>query len=362
MRTLITPSRLIGGLLLVTTLGSAAADAPAQELLYSTEAIHVLAGSGHSWGFAALDPTRPYLFLARRENGLSVFDIERQVLVKQLDETQGANAVAFAPELNRAYVANMDGTLGILRLDDMTLLKRLPVDAGNLNNLLYDSERKRVLITSGRRAESSTLYLFDPAQERIVASHELPVRKLDAPLLLRSGELVLPLRDEDQVALLSGEALQHHRTWRFAACSKPSAVAADERHQRLFVACRGETPTLLVVDLATGNVLTTLPVDRAVNVMAFDEDLGRLLIPSGPDASLTVVERGTDGRYRARGSVGTRPWAHNMVYDAARGRVHLFTMDFTQPAPDEANAKPDPIFHADTFSILTLASPETPNR
>jgi hypothetical protein len=29
-------------------------------------------------------------------------------------------------------------------------------------------------------------------------------------------------------------------------------------------------------------------------------------------------------------------------------------MDFTQPAPSAETPKPDPLFHADTFNVLTL--------
>ncbi|EPN66323.1 hypothetical protein A245_06479, partial [Pseudomonas syringae pv. actinidiae ICMP 19096] len=47
-------------------------------LLYTTRAATVLPGAGYSWGFAALQPEQPRLYIARRENGLSVFDVERQ--------------------------------------------------------------------------------------------------------------------------------------------------------------------------------------------------------------------------------------------------------------------------------------------
>ena len=92
-----------------------------EPLLYTASATKALPGDGHSWGFAALEPVRPYLFIARRENGLSVFDIDQQRLLKTLDNSGGANAVAFVPQLNRAYIANMDGSLGVVALDRMAV-------------------------------------------------------------------------------------------------------------------------------------------------------------------------------------------------------------------------------------------------
>ncbi|EPM44303.1 YncE family protein [Pseudomonas syringae] len=325
-------------------------------LLYTTRAATVLPGAGYSWGFAALQPEQPRLYIARRENGLSVFDVERQVLIKTLDNSTGANAVAFAPEHNRAYVANMDGTLGIVALDRMTVQSRLKLDSGNLNNVVYDAGHQRVIVTSGRRGDHSTLYFIDAGTDTLVGSRQVPAQKLDAPIVLDNGTLIVPMRDENQVAVLSGERLEKHQYWTFEGCNKPSALAVDEQRQRLFVACRGASPQLIIADLMTGKRLAALPVTRAVNSMAYDRQHDRLLIPSGADASLTVIERDADGQYWTKGSVSTRLWAHNMTFDSARSRVYVLSADFTQPEPTKERPKPDPVFHPDTFTVMTLES------
>ncbi|WP_256679722.1 YncE family protein [Pseudomonas sp. PB120] len=324
--------------------------------MYTASATRSLPGDGHSWGFAALDPKRPYLFIARRENGLSVFDIDQQRLLKTLDDSVGANAVAFVPQRNRAYVANMDGSLSIVALDRMEVLQRLKLDAGNLNNLLYDESRDRLIVTSGRRGDHSTLYLIDPKTDRLTNTIDLPAQKLDGPVILENGTFIVPMRDEDQVAAMSGAKLEHRQFWRFKNCSKPGAVAVDESHQRLFVACRGGDPVLVVADLKTGEAITTMPIGRAVNALAYDHSREQLLVPSGADANLSVIQRDSQGRYVMLGAIGTRPWAHNMVLDARRGKAYLFTADFTQPAPTQDQPKPDPVFHPDTFTVLTYTS------
>ncbi|MCK9697731.1 YncE family protein [Pseudomonas syringae] len=323
-------------------------------LLYTTRAATVLPGAGYSWGFAALQPAQPHLYVARRENGLSVFDVERQVLIKTLDNSTGANAVAFAPEHNHAYVANMDGTLGIVALDRMTVQNRLKLDSGNLNNVIYDPGHQRVIVTSGRRGDHSTLYFIDTRTDALVGSRQVPAQKLDAPIILGDGTLIVPMRDENQVAVLSGQLLEKHQYWTFEGCNKPSAVAADESRQRLFIACRGASPQLIIADLMTGKRLAALPTTRAVNSMAYDRQNDRLLIPSGADASLTVVARDPDGQYRTKGSVSTRLWAHNMTFDSARSQAYLLSAEFTQPEPTAEQPKPDPIFHRDTFTVTTL--------
>jgi len=85
---------------------SATVNAAPDARVYHREHQVTLPGTGDSWGFAALDPTRPYLLLARRENGLSVFDVDQQRLVKTVDGSAGANGVVFVPTLDRAFVLN----------------------------------------------------------------------------------------------------------------------------------------------------------------------------------------------------------------------------------------------------------------
>lgn len=123
----------------------------------------------------------------------------------------------------------------------------------------------------------------------------------------------------------------------------------------MFIACRGDAPQLIVADRETGEVKARLPITRDVNALAYDAPHRRLLIPSGVDASLTVIEQHDADHYVLRASISTLPMAYNMAFDPQTRRVYLPAMDFIQPAPSPAEPKPDPLFQADTFSVTTLA-------
>lgn len=314
-----------------------------------------LPGSGHSWGFVGLDPTRPYLFLARRENGLTVFDVQHQRTVKTVLQSEGANGVVFVPELDRVFVLNTDGSLSVVQLSTLKPLKRIAVAQSNLNSAVYEPSTGKVIIVSGRRADRSTLFEFDPQQERITGAHELAVKKIDPLLLKGDGSFFLPMRDEGKVARYAADTFAVLDTWQFNDCPKPSALAQDVERQRLFVACRGESPVLIVADRESGEVKARLPIGRDVNAVAYDAQHRRLLIPSGVDANVMVIEQSDADHYALAATVSTAPMAYNMAFDAQRQRVYLPAMDFKQPAPSTAEPKPDPQFQAGTFSITTLA-------
>jgi DNA-binding beta-propeller fold protein YncE len=342
------------------TVTAAASESVAQPLARTTH-VSVLPGSGHSWGFAAKDPTRPYLFIARRENGLTVFNTDTQQAVRTLDDSAGANGVVFVPDADRAYITNMDGSLTVVRLSDLKTLKRLPVTDANLNSAVYEPISRRVIVASGRRANQSTLYILDPKQDRVVGERNVDIKKIDPLLVLGDGNLLLPMRDEGKVIRLNGKTLETLASYSFPGCVQPSALASDNANRRLFVACRGKAPILTIADLDSGAPIASLPITPAVNALAWDSAQRRLLIPSGNAGNLSVVQQDDADHYRMLGYVGTRLWAHNMVYDQARSTAYLFTMDFTQPAADAAGHKQDPVFHADSFTVLTLTlNPPSP--
>lgn len=181
------------------------------------------------------------------------------------------------------------------------------------------------------------------------------MKKIDPLLLKGDGSFFLPMRDEGIVARLSSSSFKVLDRWQYPDCPRPSALAQDEQRGRLFVACRGERPVLLVLDRDNGALKASLPNTRDVNALAYDPQAQRLLIASGVDANLSVVAQLDADRYQLLGSVSTQPMAYNMAFDPRTRRVYLAAMDFTQPAASPAEPKPDPLFHANTFKVLTLA-------
>ncbi|WP_454692174.1 YncE family protein [Achromobacter aloeverae] len=325
------------------------------DLLLQGRPAVTLNGTGDSWGFGAQDPQRPRLFIARRENGLTVFDTGRKAVIGQFDEANGANAVIIVPKHDRAYVPNTQGDLTVIGLSDLRIRARIPVAEANLNNGVYDPATDRVLITSGRRGSSSTLYTLDPASDKVIGQETVPAKKLDGPLSLPGGRVLLPWRDEGAVAVWDMRRSKTIALWRYPECEKPSALAYDEKGS-VFIACRGGKPVLIVADAATGERKASLPTLKDINTLAYDQRRERLLAPSGVDAAIAVYGREGAAAWRLLGAVSSRRWAHNMVFSPARGEAYLFAADFTQLPDGAGKLAPAPHFHPDTFTILTFSA------
>src|SRR5258708_6033623 len=88
---------------LLASISSAAERVPS---FYHLESATVLKGAAPDWDYLALDPTRPYLYIGRRGDGVSVFDAVIRKVVKTLDNSKRAGAIRLVPEFHLAYTAN----------------------------------------------------------------------------------------------------------------------------------------------------------------------------------------------------------------------------------------------------------------
>src|SRR5262249_47996209 len=82
------PTRSTVALAAVVLAGTAATAAAAP--FYQLESATMLKGAAPDWDYVTLDATRPYLFIGRRGDGVTVFDVSTQKILKTLDNSQGA--------------------------------------------------------------------------------------------------------------------------------------------------------------------------------------------------------------------------------------------------------------------------------
>jgi len=100
---------LSGLLMAATTLIALPAAGP----LYTLENATTLPSTNTGWDYMSFDSATGRLFLDRRLDGLTVFDIDTHSATT-VENSKGANGALLVPEFNRVYVACTDGTVPCL--------------------------------------------------------------------------------------------------------------------------------------------------------------------------------------------------------------------------------------------------------
>ncbi len=330
----------------------AAFPATAGDTLYQLENTTRLPSTDTDWDYIRLEPHGSRLFMARRKDGLTVFDVDTRKVLATVENSVGANGPLLLPQFDRGYVAMTDGSLLSFELKSLKVIDRIRLaDDGGLNGVVFDPATRRIHAVVGARAAESTWFTLDAATGRPLGRTAFPFKKMDDPAPDGKGALYAPARYDNLLLKLDSRTLAEQARWPID-CEQVVAVEYQASHDRILIGCRGDAPRFIALDARSGRQLASIPIGKGIDGMAVDEKRGLILTSNGGDASLTVIRQEGPDSYRLLGNVQTRPQARTMQIDERDGRVYLVTADATFGAPDADGKAPAPSFHPDSFVVL----------
>lgn len=111
----------------------------AAEPIYTAESATTLPSTNTGWDYITMEKNGSRLFIARRADGLTVFDVKANKAVATIENSKGANGVVLVPEFNRGYTAMTDGTMLVFDLATLKPIERVKLDDGDLNQMGWTS-------------------------------------------------------------------------------------------------------------------------------------------------------------------------------------------------------------------------------
>lgn len=324
--------------------------ATAQQL-YSLDSATALPSTDTDWDYIKLEPHGTRLFMARRKDGLTVFDTHTKKVIGTVANSTGANGPLLLPQFNRGYVAMTDGTLLSFDLKSLAVIDRIKLaDDGGLNGAVYEPTTKRVQVVVGSRPETSHWYSIDAATGKVLGKKAFPFRKMDDPAPDGKGNLYAPARYDNVILKLKASDLSEQARFTVGDCVQPVALEYQAATNRLLLGCRGDKPLFLAIDPDNGRILTQIPIGKGIDGMAVDEKRHRI-ITSGGDSSMSVIAQDGPDSYRLLGNLATRPMARIMQIDEEDGALYLVTANHTVGPATEKGAGPV-TYHKDSFTVL----------
>ena len=112
-------------------LGTLAAHAA--EPTWRATAAATLPSTDTGWDYTTLEAQGLRLFIARHNDGPTVFDTSTNAVVTTIDDSRGTNGVTLVPEADRRYVAMTGGTVLIFDLKTLARIDRIRADPGDFN-------------------------------------------------------------------------------------------------------------------------------------------------------------------------------------------------------------------------------------
>jgi len=151
------------------------------------------------------------------------------------------------------------------------------------------------------------------------------------------------IMDKNEVVEFDGRTLKLLNRWSLAPGTRPTGLALDREHRRLFSVCGGSA-TMVVLDADNGKVLARLPIGRGSDGCVFDPERGLAYSSNGGDGNLTVVKEQEPGKFGVVSTIATQQGARTMAIDPKTHRIYLSAATYAPAAaPDnKAEAKKAP--------------------
>jgi DNA-binding beta-propeller fold protein YncE len=292
--------------------------------------------------YITVDSSARRVYLSRGTE-IKVIDADTGRLIGNITGLKQDHGVAIAQEFGRGFIT--DGAQGKVIIFDLKTLKVIGESkAGNdADSVVYDPAAKRVFAQNGDPHSSTVI---DAKTGAVVGTIELGGAPEFAVADGR-GTVYVNLEDKGEVLALDANALTVKSRWPVAPAGRPTALAIDVRHRRLFSA--GRNPQILVVmDATSGKILQSFPISAGVDAAAYDPQSG-MIFASTRDGKLHVFHEDSPDKFSEVETVQTEFGAKTMGLDTETHNVFLDTADFGAPAT--AGGRPGPAVPG-TFRVL----------
>ncbi len=252
---------------------------------------------------AAVDLKRQRLFVAELGNDtIGVVNLAARRVQSTLLGAKEPQGIAYEPSTDAVYVAHGgDGSVRVLRADDLTLLQRIDL-SDDADNVRIDLPRKRVLVGYGKGA----LAVIDPSSRKKAADIRLKAHPESFQIDESGTRAFVNVPDAGQIEvvdLVKGEAIGtlptqgHHANF---------PMALDQEAHRVLVGFRSPA-RLLVLSTTDGGVVADLDTCGDADDVFVDAKRHRVYVICG--AGLVDVFEERAGNYQRIGHIGTAPGA-----------------------------------------------------
>src|SRR5215510_8665255 len=272
---------------------------------YKVENRYPVPGNG-GFDYVTIDSDSRRLYLSHGTQ-VDVIDADNGKLIGTISDTPGVHGIALAAEFKHGFTSNgRENKVSMFDIASLHLIKKIDVGRGP-DGIYYDAATKRVFTNNHGTHDISALN----ADTGEVIGTVKAQGDGEQAVIGSDGLIYVNLEDTSEVMAFDPKTLEVKKRFPIGVAKTPTGLAYDSKTDRLFIGCRDE-PKMVVMDAASGKVITTLPIGRGVDYAGFDSQ-GKLIFFSCGDGTLNIFAEKSADQYEDAEAVKTQPSAKTMA-------------------------------------------------
>jgi hypothetical protein len=263
-----------------------------------------------------------------------------QLTVFNLDTLEPAGAIAHVsaggaavdPKTHHGFSTTKPITMWDART--LKVIKTIDVD-GRPDGILFDPYNARVWVLSHMPPHATVI---DAKEGTVVGTLDLGGAPEQA-VSNGKGTIYVNISNKANIAVVDAKNLKV--TAHYDVSSKGaggSGLALDAKNHILFAYYRQPSPTVVIVNADTGNIITTLPTGMGVDTVAFNPATREAISAEG-GGSMTFIKENSPTDFAVEQTLQTMAGAKTLALDTKTNHLLTMTAEF---GPPPANAPPGP--------------------
>lgn len=305
------------------------------------ESLH---GADGYYDFANVDGERGALFVARGDAVMKV-DLASGAVTDRLASARRAHQVLILDQ--GRTLLETDGDSSTARFLDASNGKVLAeVATGKKPDAaFFDAHTGLIAVMN---AGDGTVTLIDARSRRRTGTIAVG-GGLEFGVSDGRGAAFVNIEDKNAIARIDLVTAKRVGTIALPGCDGPTGLALVGRGTRLISACANNHA--LVIDVASGRTIATLPIGGDPDAVLVDERRGLAFIPCGGSGTLIAVAISDPDHVHVVAAIPTQVGAKTGAVDPLSGRIYLPTAKLDDPKPGAKRGTPVP----GSFVVLVLA-------
>jgi DNA-binding beta-propeller fold protein YncE len=313
---------------------------------YKVQARYPVPGTG-GWDYVTLDTSTRRLYISHATQ-VEVLDVDTGKLVGTIADTPGVHGIAIASAFQHGFTSNgRENKVSMFDPSTLQLIKKIDVGKGP-DGIYFDPGSNRVFTNNHGSHDISAI---DAASGEVVGTVKVDGDGEQAVIGV-DGLIYVNSENTAEVVVFDPKSLDVKKRFPVGVAKTPTGLAYDAKTNRLFIGCR-EKPMMVVMDAASGKVITSFPIGAGVDFAAFDPEAHFVFLSCG-DGTLSVYHEKTANEYEDAGVVKTQPSAKTMAFDPKTKKIFLPAAEYQETPPGDASKRPQRTVKPGTFVVLVV--------
>ena len=261
---------------------------------------------------------------------ITVFDLDSLAAVGEIPDARAAGATVDV-ESGHGFATSKPVTMWDTKT--LKVIKTINVEGGP-DGILGDPYNHRIYILSH---QAPHVTVIDAKTGDILGTLDLGGAPEQAATD-GAGHIYVDVSDKANVAVIDSKAMTVTGHYPLGDnISGVAGLALDAKNHILFAACRGASPTMVILNALDGKIITTLPLAGSTDGAVFNPATMEAFSSHG-NGTMTIVKENSPTSFAVEQNLDTMMGAKTLTLDSKTG--HVLTMAAEYGAPPAPAAAP----------------------